>query len=78
MMQTIQITIDEQLLDSVDRVVNELGATRSAFIREALQRALQLFQAHKLEEQHAAGYRRHPVKAGEFDGWELEQQWGDA
>jgi metal-responsive CopG/Arc/MetJ family transcriptional regulator len=75
-MKTIQITIDEQLLDSVDQAVSELGATRSAFIRDALQWALQRAQTRRLEEQHATGYRIHPVTPGEFDGW--DQQWGDA
>ncbi len=35
-MKTIHITIDELLLDEVDRVAAELCTTRSAFIREAL------------------------------------------
>lgn|GEM_PF-5922288 len=39
--------------------------------------ALEQFQIRKLEAQHAAGYERHPVAAGEFDGWEDEQEWGD-
>ena len=66
MKKTIRITIDAQLLDSVDQVVSELGITRSAFIGEALQRATHAIETRKLEEQHAAGYRRHPVAPGEF------------
>lgn len=77
MMKTIQITIDEELLENVDQVVHELGETRSAFVREALERALRQWEIYKLEEQHAAGYRRHPVAPGEFDDWQHEQYWGD-
>jgi metal-responsive CopG/Arc/MetJ family transcriptional regulator len=66
MKKTIQITIDAELLDSVDQAARELGITRSAFIREALQQAVQAIETRKLEEQHAAGYRRHPVVRGEF------------
>ena len=77
-MKTIQMTIDERLLEDVDNTVSELQTSRSAFIREALILALQQFQIRKLEAQHAAGYERHPVTAGEFDGWEDEQVWGDA
>jgi len=76
-MKTIQMTIDERLLKDVDDVVSELQTNRSAFIRKALALALQQFQIRKLEAQHAAGYERHPVVAGEFDGWESEQVWGD-
>ena len=78
MMKTIQITIDEQLLENVDQVVHELGETRSAFVRQALERALRRWEIQKLEAQHAAGYALHPVAPGEFDDWESEQDWGDA
>ena len=77
-MKTIQITIDEALLSDVDQVVQAQGASRSAFIREALHLALQRWRIQQLEVQHAEGYRRHPVEADEFDGWEAEQIWGDA
>ena len=77
-MKTIQITIDETLLADVDAVVQEQGANRSAFIRSALETALREWHVQQLERQHAAGYARQPVTAGEFDGWEDEQVWGDA
>ncbi|HMN31588.1 MAG TPA: ribbon-helix-helix domain-containing protein [Caldilineaceae bacterium] len=78
MMKTIQITIDQDLLQNVDQVVQELGETRSAFVRQALEQALRQWQIHKLELQHATGYARHPVAPGEFDDWESEQHWGEA
>jgi len=28
-----------------------------------------------LERQHEEGYAQHPVREGEFDGWEPEQVW---
>ena len=76
-MKTIQITIDETLLADVDQVVQMEGASRSAFIREALHQALQRWHVQQLEERHAAGYARQPVTAGEFDGWENEQLWSN-
>jgi len=36
-MRTIQMTLDEDLLNQVDRVIRELKTNRSAFIRESLQ-----------------------------------------
>ena len=30
-----------------------------------------------LEQQHAQGYARHPLKPDEFDQWESEQMWGE-
>jgi Arc/MetJ-type ribon-helix-helix transcriptional regulator len=76
-MKTIQMTIDELLLQRVDEVVENLGTTRSAFIRDALQLALRQLEVRRLEEQHAAGYARHPVAPGEFDVWGNEQVWGE-
>lgn len=76
-MKTIQMTIDEPLLDEVDEVTQELKTTRSAFIRSALQLALREHAISKLERQHAEGYAKHPVKTGEFDVWESEQAWGE-
>lgn len=76
-MKTIQMTIDEPLLDRVDRVIQELNVSRSQFVRDALLLALQQVQVRKLEAQHEQGYILHPVTPGEFDGWEDEQVWGD-
>jgi metal-responsive CopG/Arc/MetJ family transcriptional regulator len=66
-MKTIQMTIDEPLLAEVDRVIETLDTTRSAFIREALQFALQKYRITKMEQRHAEGYAQHPVEPGEFD-----------
>ena len=76
-MKTVQMTIDEDLLSKVDEATKTLNTTRSAFIREALQLALNQFKIRQLEEEHALGYARHPVKPGEFDIWEDEQVWGE-
>lgn len=78
MLRTIQMTIDETLLEEVDSTSVQLGTNRSAFIREALRQALERFRTAELERQHAAGYARHPVEPGEFDVWQAEQAWGDA
>jgi metal-responsive CopG/Arc/MetJ family transcriptional regulator len=76
-MKTIQMTIDEPLLDKVDHVIQDLKTTRSAFIRSALQIALRQYAISKLEQEHTEGYTRHPVEPGEFDIWESEQAWGE-
>lgn len=76
-MKTIQMTIDEPLLEEVDRLIAVLSTTRSAFIRDALQAALRKYAIAALEEQHAQGYALHPVQKGEFDVWTTEQAWGD-
>jgi len=74
-MKTVQMTLDENLITSVDKVTKRLGTTRSAFTREALKAALREVRTNELERKHREGYRRKPVRLGEFDDWEAEQVW---
>lgn len=76
-MKTIQMTIDDELLIQVDQATHTLQTTRSAFIRSALHLALQQYAIQQLEQQHAEGYARLPVRSGEFDLWESEQSWSE-
>lgn len=74
-MRTVQITLDEELAQEVDRTVERLGTTRSGFTRGALRDALVKIESEELERRQRQGYERHPVKPGEFDVWEEEQVW---
>jgi metal-responsive CopG/Arc/MetJ family transcriptional regulator len=76
-MRTIQMTLDDNLVQSVDKVVKELRTTRSAFTRSALRDAINRFNISRLEEKHRKGYELHPVNKEEFSVWEKEQDWGD-
>lgn len=75
-MRTIQMTLDDNLVKSVDKVVKELKTTRSAFTRNALRDAINHFSISRLEEKHRRGYELHPVNKEEFSVWEEEQDWG--
>jgi metal-responsive CopG/Arc/MetJ family transcriptional regulator len=74
-MKTVQMTLDDELVDAVDAVVKKLHTTRSAFARNALRDAVEQARMKELEEKHKAGYQRKPVQTAEFDGWESEQEW---
>jgi metal-responsive CopG/Arc/MetJ family transcriptional regulator len=74
-MKTVQMTLDENLIASVDKVVKRLGTSRSAFTRQALKTALKEVRMNELERKHREGYKRKPVKRGEFEDWEAEQVW---
>jgi len=77
LMKTVQMTLDENLVKAVDSAAKKLGTTRSAFTREALRSALKEVRVRDLELKHREGYKRKPVKRGEFSDWESEQIWGD-
>ncbi|MGB5892012.1 MAG: ribbon-helix-helix protein, CopG family, partial [Thermoanaerobaculia bacterium] len=57
-MRTVQITIDEELVKQVDRAVEKLETTRSAFTRMALKDALEDLRVAELERRHREGYSR--------------------
>lgn len=76
-MKTVQMTLDENLVKAVDSAAKKLRTTRSAFTREALRSAIREVRMRELESKHREGYRRKPVKRGEFSDWESEQVWGD-
>jgi len=75
-MKTIQITIDDELLQKVDHATQLQRVARSQFIRKALEDALRRLSIEELERKQSEGYQRIPVTKGEFDIWESEQAWG--
>ena len=76
-MRTIQMTLDDDLVKTVDKIARELKTTRSAFTRHALRDAVNRFSIRRLEEKHRQGYALNPVNKDEFGVWEKEQDWGD-
>jgi metal-responsive CopG/Arc/MetJ family transcriptional regulator len=76
-MRTVQMTLDERLVDRVDSAARRLGKSRSAFTRDALRDALSRLATIEKEGRHRRGYEAKPVRPGEFDDWEKEQVWPD-
>ena len=76
-MKTVQMTLDEELLAAVDKMVRKLKTTRSAFTRKALTDAIERLNVSRLEQKHKQGYAQRTVAKSEFFVWESEQKWGD-
>jgi metal-responsive CopG/Arc/MetJ family transcriptional regulator len=76
-MRTVQMTLDERLVERVDRAARRLGKSRSSFTRDALRDALARLATLEKERRHRHGYASNPVVAGEFDAWTEEQAWPD-
>lgn len=76
-MRTVQITLENGLVQAVDQAADRLHQSRSAFTREALRAALAKLEVQSKEQQHREGYLRQPVSSGEFSDWEDEQVWVD-
>jgi metal-responsive CopG/Arc/MetJ family transcriptional regulator len=71
-MRTIQMTLDDDLVQVVDRISKHLGTTRSVFTRKALREPLSRYNFEQLEQKHRQGYARQPVAADKFSEWEDE------
>ena len=76
-MRTVQMTLDDDLVDAVDKIVKKLKMSRSAFTRQALRNALTQANIKQMEDQHKKGYEKNPVSKSEFSVWESEQEWID-
>ena len=77
-MQSVQITLDDDLVKAIDSAAKKLQITRSDFAGEALRKALnQNLSNLALEQKHRQGYKNNPVGKDEFSVWENEQVWGN-
>jgi len=72
-MKTVRMTFEKDLIALVDQAAKKLGTTRSGFTRQALRAALKEIHIRQLEQKHRDGYKRKPIKRGEFSLWEPEQ-----
>jgi len=77
-MRTIQMTLEDDLVQAVDKIVKQTHTTRSAFTRAALKDAINNFKISQLEQKHRKGYEQQPASKEEFSVWENEQKWEDS
>jgi metal-responsive CopG/Arc/MetJ family transcriptional regulator len=76
-MRTIQVVVDEPLIEAADKVAQEEGLNRSALIREALRAYLVQAKRRELEKRDREGYLRFPDTEDDLQGWEQEAAWPD-
>ncbi len=76
-MKTIQVEVEDSVLEEVERATRALAMTREAFVRTALERALRQREVIALERRHARGYEERPQTSEEVGEWEAEQVWGE-
>jgi metal-responsive CopG/Arc/MetJ family transcriptional regulator len=74
-MKTVQMTLDEELIERVDRAARKLKTTRSGFTRAALNVALNHIVTMQREAKHRRGYEENPEGKDEFSDWAAEQVW---
>ncbi len=76
-MTTIQVVLEESLLQATDRAVRRLKVNRSALIRDALHEHLSRLRIRDLEQRDREGYAQHPIARAEFGVWDRVAAWPD-
>jgi metal-responsive CopG/Arc/MetJ family transcriptional regulator len=74
-MATIQMVIDDELLQAADECVRKQDTNRSAFLREAVRAYISGIQAREREELDRLGYERVPDLDSDLQGWEEVAPW---
>ena len=75
-MRNVQITMNEDLLATVDRVASSIHQSRSAVVREALKRWLKDQEVRQFEEDWIAGLKSRPQDESESEAWAEAEDWG--
>ena len=76
-MTTIQVVLEDSLLQATDRAVRRLKVNRSALIRDALREHLRRLSILERERRDREGYARHPIARHEFGVWDRVTAWPD-
>jgi metal-responsive CopG/Arc/MetJ family transcriptional regulator len=73
-METVQIVLDEELLQATDRAARRTQRNRSALVRDALREHLRRLEIHASEKRDREGYSRQPQAHNESHRWEAEAE----
>ena len=76
-MKSIQMTIEDSLLQEIDEAVKALDTTRSAFLRDAAKIRLLKLKFAEMDRQYAESFTRLPIQPDEFEDWGEIQNWGE-
>ena len=76
-MTTIQVVLEDSLLEAADRAVRRLKVNRSALFRDALREHLRRLTVLEKERRDRAGYTRQPSAKHEFGVWDKVTAWPD-
>jgi len=74
---TIQVVLDDGLLELADKVANQQHVNRSALIREALREHLKRLRFLEMEQRERAAYEQTPDDLAEARRWERVADWPD-
>jgi metal-responsive CopG/Arc/MetJ family transcriptional regulator len=74
-METVQIVLDEKLLNATDEAARRTKQNRSSLVREALREHLQRLEVRSMEMRDREGYSKQAQTVDEGHVWEAESAW---
>ena len=77
-MKNVQISFDENLLSSVDRIAASSNLSRSAVVREALKAWIREREVKQFEEEWITRLKENPPDLADSDAWIEVEKWGDS
>jgi metal-responsive CopG/Arc/MetJ family transcriptional regulator len=75
--KNVQISFDEDLLDTIDELAAALNLTRSAIVREALKNWVRQREVKNFEDEWIAKLNEKPQALCEMEAWTEAESWRD-
>jgi metal-responsive CopG/Arc/MetJ family transcriptional regulator len=75
--KNVQISFDEDLLDTVDELAAAAHLTRSAIVREALKNWVRQREVKNFEDEWIARLKQKPQDLGDVEAWAEAESWSD-
>jgi metal-responsive CopG/Arc/MetJ family transcriptional regulator len=76
-MKNVQISFDEELLETVDALAASSQRSRSAVVREALKTWIRRQQVEEFEDAWIRKLKENPQEQEEADAWVEANSWSD-
>ena len=76
-MKNVQISFDEDLLETVDELAASSQLSRSAVVREALKTWIRQREVKNFEDEWIAKLKEKPQELGEAEAWSEAESWSD-
>ncbi len=76
-MKNVQISFDEQLLNTIDRFATSSRLTRSAVVREAVKVWIRQKEIKEFEDEWIKKLKESPRDADDSDAWMKAEEWSD-
>ncbi len=76
-MKNVQISFDENLLKTIDRLAASCQLSRSALIREALENWIRQREIQDFENAWIRKLEESPDDLNDSESWLQTEQWGD-